>query len=231
RRGLCTEASGGTLFLDEVGDLPRPIQAKLLRMLQEKTGGPVGGDRESPVDLRVISATNEDPERAVRDGDLRKDLYFRLNVIRVEVPPLRARGMDVLMLAQCFVQQFAARGGKSVIGPSVAAARHLLAYDWPGNVRELQNCIEHAVALTESERIEPQDLPERVRDSPGRQPASSGSRGDTRLATLEEVEQRHILRVMAAVAGHRNTAARILGLDRKTLYRKLARYRTEGGAT
>ena len=227
RAGLCVEASGGTLFLDEVGDLPRPLQTKLLRLLQERTVRPVGGDREIAVDLRVISATNEDPETAVRDGRLRQDLYFRLNVIRVEVPPLRARGTDVLVLAQCFVRQFATRAGKSLSGFSETAARCLLAYDWPGNVRELQNCIEHAVALTETDRIDVPDLPDRLCEVPRH--AVSGSTNDARLATLEEVERRHILHVLEAVAGHRNTAARILGLDRKTLYRKLARYRTKNG--
>jgi two-component system response regulator HydG len=223
RPGLVREASGGTLFLDEMVELPRPLQAKLLRVLQERSVRPVGGEEEVSVDVRVVAATNQDPEIAVRDGCLRKDLYFRLNVIRIELPPLRARGTDVLVLAQHFVNQYGARARKRVSGVSAAAAKRLLAYAWPGNVRELQNCIERGVALTETDRIGVQDLPDAVREPSPAQVALASANG-ARLETLSEVERRHILRVMESVAGHRRTAARILGLDRKTLYRKLARY-------
>jgi two-component system response regulator HydG len=222
RVGLFLEASGGTLFLDEIGELPLPLQAKLLRVLQERTIRPLGMDREIAVDLRVIAATNDDPDAAAQAGRLRKDLYFRLNVIRVEVPPLRARGMDVLLLAQIFVRRVAARAGKSVGGLSVTAASGLLAYDWPGNVRELQNCIEHAVALAETDRIELRDLPDAIRECASRQTAPAPA--DAPLATLEEVERQHILHVLERVGGQRKAAALILGLDRKTLYRKLAGY-------
>ncbi|HLY37941.1 MAG TPA: sigma 54-interacting transcriptional regulator, partial [Candidatus Binatia bacterium] len=195
----------------------------LLRVLQERTIRPVGADREITVDLRVIAATNDDPDAAAQAGRLRKDLYFRLNVIRVEVPPLRARATDVLLLAQFFVRRVAARAGKAVNGLSVTAASGLLAYDWPGNVRELQNCIEHAVALAETDRIELRDLPESIRESASRQTAPA-SADDPPLATLEEIERQHILHVLERVGGQRKAAARILGLDRKTLYRKLAGY-------
>jgi len=223
RPGLFLEASGGTLFLDEIAELPVTLQAKLLRVLQERTIRPVGADREITVDLRVIAATNDDPDAAAQAGRLRKDLYFRLNVIRVEVPPLRARATDVLLLAQFFVRRVAARAGKAVNGLSVTAASGLLAYDWPGNVRELQNCIEHAVALAETDRIELRDLPESIRESASRQTAPA-SADDPPLATLEEIERQHILHVLERVGGQRKAAARILGLDRKTLYRKLAGY-------
>ena len=220
RPGLVQEARGGTFFLDELVDLPRALQTKLLRVLQEHAVRPVGGDRDLPVDVRVVAATNQDAEHAVRDGRLRKDLYFRLNVIGIEVPPLRARGTDVLVLAQCFVNQFAARARKRVSGVSAAAAKRLLAYAWPGNVRELQNCIERAVALTESDRIAVGDLPDAVRAG-GAQAVAPETQA---LETLAELERRHIIRVLESVGGHRNTAARILGLDRKTLYRKLVGY-------
>jgi len=222
RAGLFQEASGGTLFLDEIGDLAQLLQPKLLRALQEHTVRPVGGDREIPFDVRVIAATNRDLEEAVEQGRFRQDLYFRLNVIRVDVPPLRARGTDVVLLAQRFVDQHAGDASKRVSGLSAAAAERLLAYPWPGNVRELQNCIERAVALAEGDRIAVADLPESVREH-RRSDVVLLSSDSSQLVTLEEVERRYIRRVMEAVGGHRSKAARVLGLDRKTLYRKLSR--------
>ncbi len=223
RPGLLHEANGGTLFLDEVADLPRSLQPKLLRALQERSVRPVGGDREAAFDIRLVAATNHDPEEAVEEGRLRKDLYFRLDVIRVELPPLRARGADVLLLTQHFVNHYAARARKSVAGVSAAAAARLLAYPWPGNVRELQNCVERMVALTSAERVDVSDLPETIRRAEHNGLRDGGTDGAP-LESLEEVERRHILRVLDAVGRHRRTAANILGLDRKTLYRKLRRY-------
>ena len=222
RAGLFQEASGGTLFLDEIGDLARLLQPKLLRALQEHAVRPVGGDREIPFDVRVVAATNRDLEEAVDQGRFRRDLYFRLNVIRIDVPPLRARGTDVVLLAQRFVDKHAAHASKHVSGLSAAAAERLLAYPWPGNVRELQNCIERAVALAEGDRIAVADLPESVREH-RRSDLVLLPSDSSQLVTLEEVERRYIRRVMEAVGGHRSRAARVLGLDRKTLYRKLSR--------
>jgi DNA-binding NtrC family response regulator len=222
RAGLIREADGGTLFLDEVGDLPRALQPKLLRALQERTVRPVGDDHEVPFDARVIAATNRDLEEMVERGSFREDLYFRLNVIRIEVPPLRARGTDVVLLAQRFVERSAARNGKHVSGLSPGAAERLLAYPWPGNVRELQNGMERAVALAEKDRISMSDLPDSVRQY-HRSDMVLAPSDPSQLVTLEEVERRYILRVMEVVGGHRSKAARVLGLDRKTLYRKLAR--------
>jgi DNA-binding NtrC family response regulator len=226
RAGLFQQANGGTLFLDEIAELPRSLQPKLLRVLQERTIRPVGADEELSFDVRFVAATNRDLESAVAAGRLREDLYFRLNVIRLETPPLRARGTDVLLLAQRFVDHHAARARKRVTGLSAAAAQPLLAYPWPGNVRELQNCIERAVALTAEERIAANDLPESVRQFDRSQVVLTAA-DPSQLAPLEEVERRYILRVMETVGGRRTEAARILGLDRKTLYRKLAQY--EGG--
>jgi len=214
---------GGTLFLDEIGDMPLGLQPKLLRALQERKVRPVGQDSEVPFDARVVCATNSDLETAVEERRFRSDLFFRINVIQVQLPPLRARGMDVLLLAQHFVETFARRAGKPITGISKAAAERLLEYSWPGNVRELQNCIERAVALAQLEEIVVDDLPERVRKYRRSQIVlSSDDPGE--LVPLEEVERRYILRVLEACGGRRMEAARILRLDRKTLYRKLERY-------
>ncbi|HZI08778.1 MAG TPA: sigma 54-interacting transcriptional regulator, partial [Myxococcus sp.] len=222
RTGLFVQAHGGTLFLDEVGELPLTLQPKLLRALQERVVRPVGGDTEVPFDARIVAATNRDLELAVEEGRFREDLYYRLNVIGIELPPLRARGNDVLALSQRFIEQFAARIGKRVLGLSPAAAQRLLAYGWPGNVRELQNCIERAVALTSFEQLTVDDLPERVRSYSA--PKEAPEPADvSELVTLEELERRYIHRVLDTVGGSRTLAARILGVDRKTLYRKLER--------
>ena len=223
RQGLLATSSGGTLFLDEIGEMSLVLQPKLLRALQERKVRPVGSDTETTFDTRVIAATNRDLESAVREGDFRTDLYFRLNVLGVHLPPLRSRGTDVLLLAQSFVEQYAAEMSKPVSGFGPAVAERLLAYDWPGNVRELQNMIERAVALARGHQLVMEDMPEHVRAyRPVRRPALSGDA--TELTTLAEVEKRHIGRVLKAVGGSRTDAARILGIGRKTLYRKLRDY-------
>jgi two-component system response regulator HydG len=227
RAGLFVQAQGGTLFLDEIGDMPLTMQAKLLRALQERTVRPVGGDREIAFDVRIIAATNRDLETAVAEHRFREDLYFRINVIQVAVPPLRARGNDVLLLAQAFVQQFAARSAKKVTGIGTATAQRLLSYQWPGNVRELQNAIERAVAVTSFTEITVDDLPERIRDYRASHVVVAAE-DPSELATMDEVERRYIARVMQAVGGNRTLAARVLGLDRKTLYNKLAKLPGEG---
>src|SRR5262249_19841807 len=163
RTGLVLQAHGGTLLLDEIGDMPLALQPKLLRALQERVVRPVGGDAEVPFDARIVATTNRDLRALIEEGRFRDDLYFRINVIHVTMPPLRARGGDVLLLAQHFVDLHAARAGKRVTGIAAPAAEKLLAYSWPGNVRELQNCIERAIALTRYEEIPVDDLPEQVR--------------------------------------------------------------------
>ena len=222
KKGKLEVADGGTLFLDEVGEMPATLQAKFLRVLQEREFERVGGTRTIRVDVRVVAATNRDLELAVAEGRFREDLYYRLNVINLELPPLRARGNDVLVLCQHFIEQFATRTGKRVVGLSPAAAQRLMAYGWPGNVRELQNCMERAVALTSFEQLTVEDLPERIRNysTPRVVPEVADV---SELVTLEEVERRYIHRVLEAVGGSRTLAARILGVDRKTLYRKLER--------
>jgi len=226
RKGLFLEAESGTLFLDEIGDFALPTQAKLLRALEEQKLRPVGGDREQPFDVRIVSATNRDLESAVEEGRFREDLYFRINVIQVEVPPLRARGGDILLLARHFVELFAARAGKRVTGLSDAAAGKLINYSWPGNVRELRNVIERAVALTRYENLAVDDLPEKIRDYQSSRLVLAGS-DPADLLPLEELERRYILHVLEMVGGNKTTAARVLGLDRKTLYRKLQQWETD----
>ena len=230
REGAFQRASGGTLFLDEIGDLPSSVQPKLLLALQERIARPLGTDRAVPFDVRLIASTNRDLEASVEEGQFREDLYFWLNVIRIELPPLRARGGDILLLAQRFLDHHAQHVGKSVMGMASEAAARLLSYPWPGNVRELQNCIERAVALTLDERIGVDDLPEAVR-AYRRSQVLLGGDDPSQFGTLEELERRYIVQVMEAVGGHRTRAARILGLDRKTLYRKLGRYVAERRAT
>ena len=230
RAGLFQEATGGTLFLDEIGEIPLQVQPKLLRALEERKVRPVGSDKEFEADVRLVAATNRDLEAAVEDGSFREDLFFRVNVIHIHVPPLRARGGDVLLLAQSFLERYAARFGKDVVGLGSGAAERLMAYNWPGNVRELRNCIERAVALGRGADIQVEDLPERVRTH-SRAQLVVGSDDPSELAELAEIERRYILHVMEVVGGNKSLAAKTLGLDRKTLYRKLQRYARSGNAS
>lgn len=223
RTGLFLQASGGTLFLDEVGEMPAEVQAKLLRALQERKLRPVGGSQEVAFDARVIAATHRDLEAEIQRGSFRQDLYYRINVLRVELPPLRSRGRDVLLLAQSFLRRAAERGKKHIVGLSAEAAHRLLRYDWPGNVRELENCIEAAVALSSREQIDVDDLPEPVRrEQPRALVVQTADPED--LPSLAEVERRYVQKVLAAVGGNKSAAAKILGFDRRTLYRKLESY-------
>ncbi|MBL9016212.1 MAG: sigma-54-dependent Fis family transcriptional regulator [Myxococcales bacterium] len=224
RQGLFQQASGGTLFLDEVGDMALTTQPKLLRALQEKRVRPVGAESEVVTDVRLVTATNRDLEDMVEDKRFREDLYYRINVIHIPLPPLRARGGDVLLLAQHMLRHHAAVFEKKVVGLSAAAAERMLAYDWPGNVRELGNCIERAVALAHFEEIQVEDLPEKIRNQQTRRSNPMSGSDHPELMTLEEVERRHVLRVLEACEGNRTDAAKILDLDRKTLYRKLLRW-------
>lgn len=220
RQGLMSSANGGTLLLDEIGDMPIALQPRLLRALQERTVRPIGGTKEFPFDARVIAATNRDLDSAIETGRLRQDLYYRINVIHIQLPPLRARGGDILLLAQNFLMEIAVRNDKSVNGFTTRAAERLLAYDWPGNVRELRNCVERAVALARTEMVDLEDLPEKVRDYKPNHVLVAGN-DPSELVPLEEVEKRYILRVVDACSGNKSQAARVLGIGRKTLYRRL----------
>jgi transcriptional regulator with PAS, ATPase and Fis domain len=221
RAGLLVEADGGTLFLDEIAELPVALQPKLLRALQEREVRPLGASRPERVDVRLIAATNRDIEARLKTGEMREDLYYRLNVIQLQIPPLRARTEDILPLAEHFLTRSAERAGKPLRAFSEAAKKVLLGYHWPGNVRELENVVERAVALCERDIVGPEDLP----------PAMRERRNQDRLAaalaqglTLEQLEREYIERVLDAEGGNKTRAAQRLGLDRKTLYRKLEEY-------
>jgi len=226
--GLFLEASGGTLFLDEIGDLPLSLQPKLLRALQDRRVRPVGGAQEIPFDARILAATHHDLESMVEEQRFREDLYHQVDLIHIPLPPLRSRGPDVLLLAQRFIDHFAARAGKPVTGMAAEAAQKLNDYAWPGNVRELASCIERAVALTRYDKLTAADLPEKVRAyKPSHVIFPADNPRD--IVPLEEVERRYILRVFEAAGHNRSLAAQLLGVDRKTLYRKLEKYGAGGG--
>jgi DNA-binding NtrC family response regulator len=221
--GLFQTAHGGTIFLDEIGELSQELQAKLLRVLQEKEVRPVGSNQKIKVDVRVIAATNKDLEAAQKEGKFRRDLYFRLNVVTLHLPPLRERRSDVPPLVHYFLDRFAP---DKAITVSPSAMKCMLQYDWPGNVRELENCIERAVALGSQDVIDVPDLPPSLRQQqegpvavefPQERPAASNT-------DLEELERDTIQRVFEQVQGDKARARKMLGISRATLYRKLKRY-------
>jgi two-component system response regulator HydG len=220
RQGLFIEAHQGTLLLDEIAEMPLGMQAKMLRALQERKVRPLGTGQEIPFDARIIAATNRNLEAEVEAKRFREDLYYRINVVRIDVPPLRARANDTLVLAQHFLQRAAERGGKPVTRLGKLVAEKLTDYDWPGNVRELENCMERAVALARFDEVTVDDLPEKIRRH---QPTEFHllSSDPLELPSMQQVEERHIRRVLAAVGGNKTLAAKVLKLDRRTLYRKL----------
>jgi two-component system response regulator AtoC len=222
--GLFQSASGGTIFLDEIGELPLEMQAKLLRVLQEKEVRPVGSNHKVKVDVRVIAATNRDLEAEYRKGTFRKDLYFRLNVVTVYVPSLRERRSDIPTLAHWFLERYAPGDAIQI---TQSAMKCLLQYDWPGNVRELENCMERAVALGDREIIDVGDLPPSIASaSPAAAVEGAVSTGLT-STDLEDIERATIERVFQQVNGDKVRAGKMLGISRATLYRKLKRYNIE----
>ncbi|MBP6876063.1 MAG: sigma-54-dependent Fis family transcriptional regulator [Candidatus Eisenbacteria bacterium] len=218
RMGLFQEAEGGTVFLDEIGDMPLGLQAKILRVLQEKEVHPLGAPAPIAVDVRIVASTNRDLAALMREGKFREDLYYRLNVISVRVPPLRERPDDLLPLIAHFLEKHGRRLGREGCKLSTEALQLLQRHAWPGNVRELENAIERALVLSRQGTIGPADLPEGL----GCAPASPAVEEMPR--SVADIERDHILRVLHSVAGNKTAAARLLGLDRKTLYRKLQSY-------
>ena len=220
KRGLFEEAQKGTLFLDEISELPLMLQAKILRALQEKEIRRVGANKPIAVDVRIVAATNLNLTEEVKAKRFREDLYYRLNVIELRLPPLRERREDILLLVDAFMKRYGASRGKQIQGVSESALAMLVDYAWPGNVRELENVIERAVTLTRSDKIIPDDLPLTVQ----------GARGDLRvlddaaerILPLDEVEKEYIRKILEKTGGNKYQAAHALGIDRKTLYRKLA---------
>ena len=222
KQGVFESADNGTLFLDEIGNLPTDMQAKLLRVLQEREVKPVGSNERVTVNVRIIAATNRDLETAVRDNGFRKDLFFRLNVVQIKLPPLRERKSDIPLLVQAFLEKFA-DPGRPVPTLAEDAMGRLTSYDWPGNVRELENAIERAVALGSGPLLHSGDLPTTLQ---------YGSVGETapandEIVPLEEMERRAILRALQEANGDKLVAARLLGIGKTTLYRKLKQYQSQ----
>jgi two-component system, NtrC family, response regulator AtoC len=224
KQGLLQSADTGTIFLDEVGELPLEMQAKLLRFLQEKEVRPVGSNEKIKVDVRIMAATNRDLESAYKKGTFRKDLFFRLNVVTISLPPLRERRHDIPILANWFLERLAPGRGIQISGNAMKA---LLAYDWPGNVRELENCIERAVALTDQRILELNDLPASIARSEldtVPEPHIIKELAASSATDLEDIERATIARVFTQVNGDKARAGKMLGISRATLYRKLKRY-------
>ncbi len=225
RAGLFESADSGTIFLDEIGEMPIQLQPKLLRVLQEGTVRRVGADREREINLRVIAATNRNLEKEVGDGRFREDLYWRLNVIHLHIPPLRERPFDIPDLVAHFLTRITEKAGRPAINITPETLAILTAYHWPGNARELENAIERAVALADSGSLRPEDLPERVRNQAGT--SALIARGKERRMTLYELEREYIIDTLRQTGRNKSRAAEILGVDRRTLHRKLDEYRAQ----
>jgi two-component system response regulator HydG len=220
--GLLAIAEGGTVFLDEIGELPIDLQAKLLRAIQEKEIRPVGSVKQIPINVRILGATNRDLEQAVNEGTFRRDLFFRLNVLALRIPPLRERRADIPLLVAHILERIGRDAGaeKTVSGEALKA---LLGYDWPGNVRELENSLERACALSSNTEIQLRDLPTHLSSAP----ANQMDRPSNGIVTMAELERKTILCALAQVNGDKMMAARLLGIGKTTLYRKLKEYETE----
>jgi DNA-binding NtrC family response regulator len=236
KRGLIEAADGSTLFLDEVGETPLMMQVKLLHFLEEGRFRRVGSTRDQSADVRVIAATNRNLQQAVQDGRFRADLFYRLNVVSLHVPPLRERAEDIPALLEHFLALYRQRFNRPALDLSTEARRQLAAYRWPGNVRELRNCLERAAALATTDMLEAaQVLPagETIQDmgsGPASQPLTPDAQSTT-PSTLEQLERQHILRVLDETGGNRERAAAVLGISARTLYRKLREYERDAGAT
>ena len=228
KQGLFAAARGGTFFLDEVGEMPPSLQIKLLRVLQEREVIPVGATETIPVDVRIIAATNRDLEEEVRRGHFRSDLFYRLNVIALELPSLRDRRDDLVLLIDFCLQELATDRDNTPKALSADALDAVMVYDWPGNVRELQNALEHAVVLSKGTLIEPASLPERITRR-RREPLVAERSSPN--PSLEVIERAYIMWVLQAEGGNKTRAAEILGIDPSTLYRKLSRYEEQPAAT
>ena len=221
KQGLFAAARGGSFFLDEVGEMPPSLQVKLLRVLQEREAIPVGATEAIPVDVRIIAATNRELEEEIRRGNFRSDLFYRLNVIALNLPPLRDRRDDLLLLLEAFLQEMGQETGGDPKALSSDALDAVMVYEWPGNVRELENALEHAVVLSRGNLIEAAALPERITK---RRKEPLVAERSYRNPTLEVIERAYIMWVLQAEGGNKTRAAEVLGIDPSTLYRKLSRY-------
>jgi two-component system response regulator HydG len=225
RPGLFREADHGTLFLDEIGDISPTLQSRLLRALQEHEIVPVGSEAPVKVDVRVLAATHRDLPELVRQGRFREDLYYRLNVVTLVLPPLRQRRQDIPLLMDHFLRELAARHGRGPVAVDPEAQRRLLGYEWPGNIRELQNVLERAMLLAEQDVIGHEHLPSEVHPHPGRPIAEPTPAPEPDpLRSLESVERDHVMRVLSACGGNREETSRVLGISRRTLSRMIQRW-------
>jgi two-component system response regulator HydG len=224
REGRFVQANDGSLFLDEVSEMPLSMQVKLLRVLQEREITRVGGDEVLPVDVRVIAATNKDLIEMVAAGTFREDLYYRLNVIQIDIPPLNSRREDIPLLAQHFLDTFAERNRREIDGFTPQAVDRLVKHDWPGNVREMMNAIERSVVMAAGGKIDVPDLPAPLSQGDGDGEAPAGCNDLPETGSLEEVEKATILRTLEAAGGNKSETARRLGITRKTLHQKLKKY-------
>jgi DNA-binding NtrC family response regulator len=221
RDGLLAIAEGGTVFLDEVGELPVDLQAKLLRSIQEREIRPVGSTKRIPINVRILAATNRDLEQAVAQGAFRRDLYFRLNVLSLKIPPLRERRQDIPLLVSHFLERLS-RVSSHERTLNDGALKALLAYDWPGNVRELENCLERACAFSSGPMIQTGDFPSAIHGVPG--PITTSGNGASKILPMAELEKQTILGTIEKLNGDKLLAARMLGIGKTTLYRKLKEY-------
>jgi two-component system response regulator HydG len=221
KQGLFAAARGGTFFLDEVGEMPPSLQVKLLRVLQEREVIPVGATESIPVDVRIVAATNRDLEEEIRRGNFRSDLFYRLNVIALNLPPLRDRRDDLILLIENFLQQMGAESGAEPKALASEALDAVMVYEWPGNVRELENALEHANVLTRSNLIDVAALPERITR---RRKEPLVAERSLQNPTLDVIERAYIMWVLQVEGGNKTRAAEVLGIDPSTLYRKLSRY-------
>jgi two-component system response regulator HydG len=220
RKGLFAAADGGTLFLDEIGDMPLSMQAKLLRVLENQIVVPVGATQGTQVDVRIISATNQDLTEAVEQKRFRQDLYYRVQGVKIDIPPLRQRREDIGLLLENFLQKFSEAEDKPIKAFTPAALRLLVGYDWPGNVRELRNCVKAMVVLADQEKLDVGDLPFEISQRQ-EQPQIAG---DLAGVNLNELEKQAIRRTLEMVDGNREQAAKMLGIGERTLYRKIKEY-------
>ncbi|MBZ5672178.1 MAG: sigma-54 dependent transcriptional regulator [Acidobacteriia bacterium] len=224
RQGLLAAAEGGTVFLDEIAELPVEVQAKLLRVLQEREIKPIGSNLRTPLEARIIAATNQDVQTAIRRGGFRKELFFRLDVVSIKLPPLRERKSDIPLLVHYFIERHSGGEG-NVTGISADAMTRLMSYDWPGNVRELENCVQRSLALGSGSTIQVRDLPSNLLHHQVRHD------GESDILPLRDQERRAILEALESTHGDRVRAAQLLGIGKTTIYRKIKEYGLEDSAT
>jgi transcriptional regulator with PAS, ATPase and Fis domain len=223
KTGLLEESHGGSLLLDEITEMPVDLQAKLLRVIEDRVVRRLGGAKAVAVDFRLISSSNRDPDQAIRDGQLRQDLYFRLNTVTIQVPPLRERREDIPVLVRAFLERYRAKHGRPVEGIEAEAYRRLLTYAWPGNIRELQHAIERAVLVARGRDVTVEDLPASLQGvSDGPAPAIASS--EIPAGSLEEIERASIVKALETTRWNKQAAAALLGLRRPTLYSKMRKH-------